>query len=88
MFLLFLDEWLSVESFYNQSTPYIPPHLRNTNHSDVEYDISGVKEKDEEELDEIQDVKSQVQEHKEVGSPGEQESEDNKTLDEHSEGEK
>ena len=91
IFLLFLDEWLPVISFYNKSTPYIPPHLRKTNHSDVEceivdFDISSIKEKDEEKFDEIQDIKSQVQEHEELGSPDEQESEDNKTLDEHSEG--
>ena len=92
IFLLFLDEWLPVISFYNKSTPCIPPHLRKTNHSDVEceivdFDISSVKEKDEEKFDEIQDIKSQVQEHEEVGSPDEQKSEDNKTLDEHSKGE-
>ena len=91
IFLLFLDEWLPVISFYNKSTPYIPPHLRKTNHSDVECeivdsDISSVKENDEEKLDEIQDIKLQVPEHEEVGSRDEQESEDNKTLDEHSEG--
>ena len=93
IFLLFLDESLLVKSFYNKSTPYISRHLRKTNHSDVEcetndFDISGVTEKVEEKLDEIQDIKSQVEEHEEVGLPDEQESEDNKTLDEHSEGEK
>ena len=79
---------LSVKSFYNKSAPYIPPHLRKKNHSDVEcqivdFDISDTEEKDEEKLDEIQDIKSQVQEHEEVGSSEEQESEDDKTLDEH-----
>ena len=30
---------LSVKSFYNKSTPYIPPHLQKKNHSDVECKI-------------------------------------------------
>ena len=55
--------------------------------NEVDFDIRGVKEKDKEKFDEIQDIKSQVQEHEEVGSPDEQKSEDNKTLDEHSKGE-
>ena len=36
---------------------------------------------------EIKDIKSYVQENKEVGSPHVQQGEDDKTLDEHSEGE-
>ena len=79
---------LSVKSFYNKSTTYIPPHLRKKNHSDLEckivyFDISDAEEKNEEKFDEIQHIKSQVQEHEEVGSSEEQESEDDKTLDEH-----
>ena len=35
----------------------------------------------------MQDIKSQVQKHEEVGSPDKQESKDDKTLDEHTEGE-
>ena len=63
MFLLFSDEWLSVKSFYNKSTPYIPPQLRKKNHSDVEcrivdFDISDAEEKGEEKFDEIKDIKS------------------------------
>ena len=83
---------LSVKSFYNKSNPYTPPHLRKKNHVSVEckivdFDISDAEEKDEEKFNEIQDIKSQLQEHEEVGSPDEQESEDDKTLDEHSVGE-
>ena len=64
---------LSVKSFYNKSTPYIPLRLRKKNHSDVEcrivdFDISDAEGKDEEKLDDIQDIKSQVLEHEEVGS--------------------
>ena len=75
MFLLFSDE--SVKSFYSKSTPCIPPHLRKKNHSDVEcrifdFDVSDAEEKDEEKFDEIQDIRSQVQEHEEVGSSEEQ----------------
>ena len=52
-----------------------------------DFDISDAKEKHKEKLDEIQDIKSHVQEHEEVGSPRVQQSEDDKTLDEHSDGE-
>ena len=54
----------------------------------VDFDISDVKEKHEENIDEIQNIKSHVQEHEEVGSPHVQQIEDDKTLDEHSKGEK
>ena len=53
----------------------------------ADFDISDAKEKHKEKFDEIQDIKSHVQEHEEVGSPHLQQSEDGKTLDEHSEGE-
>ena len=53
----------------------------------VDFDISDAEEKDEEIFCEIQDIKLQVQEHEKVGSLEEQESEDDKTLDEYSEGE-
>ena len=80
---------LSVKLFYNKSTPYIPPHLWKNNHSDVEckivdFDISDAEEKGKGKFNEIQDIKSQVLE---IGLPNEQESEDDKTLDQHSEGE-
>ena len=49
---------LLVKSLYNKSTPYIPPHLQEKNHSYVEYktvdfDISDAKETDGEKFDEI-----------------------------------
>ena len=83
---------LSIKSFYNKSTPHIPLHLQKKNHSNVEckivdFDIGDAKENDGEKFDEIEDIKSQVQEHEEMGSLHVQESEDDKTLDEHSEGE-
>ena len=89
--MLFLSG-LSVKSFQNKSAPYVPPHLRKKIHSVgkckiVDFDISDAEEKDEEKFDEIHDIKSQVKEHEEVSSPLEQESEDDKTLDEHLEGE-
>ena len=59
---------LSIKSFYNKSTPHIPLHLQKKNHSDVEckivdFDIGDAKEKDGEKFDELEDIKSQVQEH-------------------------
>ena len=79
----------SVKLFYNKSTTYIPPHLQKKKHSDVDckivdFDISDAKEKNGEKLNQIQDIKSQVQEHQKVGSLHVQESED-ETLDETSE---
>ena len=78
MFLLFFQmSGLSLKSFYSKSTPCIPPHLRKKNHSDVEcrifdFDVSDAEEKDEEKFDELQDIRSQVQEHEEVDSSEEQ----------------
>ena len=51
MFLLFSDEWLVSEIILSKSTPYILPHLRKKNYSDVEckivhFDINNTEEKD------------------------------------------
>ena len=82
---------MSVTSFYNKTTAYISPHQLKKIHSNVEckiidFDISDPKEKDKEKIDEIQDIKSQAQEDEEASSPDVQGSENDKTLDEHSEG--
>ena len=91
-FLLILDERIISKIILQQKYLLYSSHLQKKNRSYVEcnivdFDVSGAKEKDGEKFDEIKDIKSQVQEHEGVGSPHVQESEDDKPLDEHSEGE-
>ena len=49
----------------------------------VDFDISDAKEKHEKNINEIQDIKSHVQEHEEVDSPHVQQIEDDKTINTH-----
>ena len=93
IFLLFLDEWIVSKIILQRKYPlYSSPPTKTELFRIVEckiadFDISDAKEKHKEKFDEIQDIKSHVQEHEEVGSPHVQQSEHGKTLDKHSDGE-
>ena len=55
---------LSVKSFYNKSTPYIPFHLRKKNHSDIECKIADCDISDAEEKTRINLMRFRILSHR------------------------